>query len=378
MIRPAAPRRRLAPPRALLGMLGLVLAIELFLDRHFADFADPIASDWRQSGRVAGGRARDCEVLCFGDSQVKLGVAPRVIEARSGRAGHNLALIGGQAPSAYFLLRRALEAGARPSAVVVDFMPNLLFQGPEYNARHWPQLLDLREGLDLARTARDPDLFARVALGRLLPSYPARDNLRASLIAALGGQAKAEERRREAQFHVRNWRVNRGAMIMPPYPNRTDPVLWYHVNFPRPWECDRVNLAYVCRFLALAGSRGVRVFWLLPPIDPDAQVLCERRGQEARFEAFLRNALDRHPNLSIVDARHSGYGRDVLLDAVHLNYRGAYALSADLAAVLRRGAGGGGPRWVELPAYRARVIDVPMEDLSQSNLAILQREATRR
>ena len=38
----------------------------------------------------------------------------------------------------------------------------------------------------------------------------------------------------------------------------------------------------------------------------------------------------------MVDGRHAGYGDDAFLDMVHLNWRGAATLSAELAAVLRR------------------------------------------
>jgi len=60
------------------------------------------------------------DVLCFGDSQMKFGIAPHVVAARTGRPAYNLAIVGGQPPASYFLLRRALEAGARPSAVLFD------------------------------------------------------------------------------------------------------------------------------------------------------------------------------------------------------------------------------------------------------------------
>src|SRR3954447_9395190 len=81
-------------PWGFLGMLGLMALVELALARHGL-----APSNWRASGRAASGKAVGCEVLCFGDSQVKLGLLPRVIEQRLGRPAYNLAIVGGQAPA---------------------------------------------------------------------------------------------------------------------------------------------------------------------------------------------------------------------------------------------------------------------------------------
>ena len=74
-----------------------------------------------------------------GDSLAKLGVAPSLVEARSGRSVYNLAVCAGQAPSSYFLLRRVLDSGARPTAILVDFFPRLL-QVPPQHTPLWPAL----------------------------------------------------------------------------------------------------------------------------------------------------------------------------------------------------------------------------------------------
>ena len=111
---------RRAVPWGLVGMISLMTIVEGYIGRNDLDFRHPWGWDWKQTVRAIGREARGCEVLCFGDSLVKYGVVPRVLEARLGRRAYNLAVANGQAPTAYFLLRRALEAGARPAAVLID------------------------------------------------------------------------------------------------------------------------------------------------------------------------------------------------------------------------------------------------------------------
>src|SRR6266487_587659 len=53
-------------PRGLLGMMGLVVAGELHLARHDADFTTMWASDWERTGWAATRRAPGCDVLLFG------------------------------------------------------------------------------------------------------------------------------------------------------------------------------------------------------------------------------------------------------------------------------------------------------------------------
>src|SRR3954465_2985596 len=112
--RPGGTSARRGLPWGFLGMVVLTLAAESRLSKLGAELADFSVRDWVQSRKASDRDVRGCRLLCFGDSQVKTGVVPQVLEARTGWRTHNLALVGGQAPSSYFLLRRALDRGARP------------------------------------------------------------------------------------------------------------------------------------------------------------------------------------------------------------------------------------------------------------------------
>jgi hypothetical protein len=81
----------------------------------------------------------------------------------------------------------------------------------------------------------------------------------------------------------------------------------------------------------------------------------------------------------VLDGRRSGYDRRVFSDNPHLDRHGATTLSTDVAAVIRRSFAhpSAVPRWVVLPAYRDLATDFPVEDLAQSQAALIQQTRRR-
>jgi hypothetical protein len=351
-------------------MLGLIAAIEAAVARDVLDFSDPVSLSWRLAAQSARAEAPGRAVLCVGDSLVKHGVIPKVIAARSGHGAVNLAVARGPAPATYFLFRRALEAGARPAAVVVDFKPSVLAGGPRHNLRYWQEILTLREGLELARSARSGSLLFELAVGRLLPSFRSRHEIRSNLRAALRGEA--DVLRGINRTCRRNWTLNDGANVASRNPAFNGAVgpdddrkLLTHI-----FHCHRVNAEYIRRIFALAESRGIRAYWLLPPLSPRLQARREQTGAEAGYIRFVRSLQGRYPGVTVLDGRHSGYDHTLFVDASHLDGQGAYTLSRDVADVLHRDLAVADAamrsRWVDLPAYRACPVEVALEDVEQS------------
>jgi hypothetical protein len=359
-------------------MIGLVLLVELFFARHErTSFTTNVAASWKQAGRAARREAVPCDVLCFGDSMIKFGIAPRLIEERTGLSSYNLAVYGGPPPVSYFLFRRALEAGARPRAVIVDFTPHLLQSSPQRHVRQWQEIATLRECADLAWFERNASFLAELVVGKVLPSVRDRHEIRASIVHALRGESYTESIAHYITPLWRNWRLNRGGQLIAPNPafhGEVDPT--DHALFPVPWSRDRASESYLRRFLVLAAQRGVTVYWLLPPNSPASQAHLEQIGLSDEFARYVHAVQRRFPNLVVVDARHSEYTDAVFADPVHLDRHGTAALSAALAGLLRRHAQEGA-RWVALPRCPDRPIEVPFEDLDQSRLAIRD-VATRR
>jgi hypothetical protein len=349
-------------------MLALLGAIEGFVARNGLDFSDPVSLSWRLSADSARQEAPGCGVLLIGDSLVKHGLVPRLVEGRTGLRAVNLGVARGPAPATYFLLRRALDAGARPAAVVVDYKPSVLIGGLRYNLRYWQEIASAREVLELARSTRNGTFLTSVVLGRLLPSYRARLELRANLREALRGEAPLLGR--VNRVCARNWRVNAGANVASRNPAfhgevGADEHKTLHSDL---WYCDQVNVEYVRRLLALTAAYKIRVYWLLPPLSPQLQVRREETEAEAGYLSFVRSMQGGFPHLTILDGRHAGYGPEVFVDATHLDGQGARTLSLDVAAILRRDLSRdpSAPRWVDLPSYRDPPVEIALEDVEQS------------
>ena len=192
-------------PFGLVAAVVLVVAAERGVFRPLGEDSPFIPASWRESRRAASREAIGAEVLCFGDSQAKCGLQPKAL----GRPSFNLAVIGGQAASTYRLFRLAIEAGARPRAVVVDYFPGLLASGCEINHRQWPELLEPVDCLDLIRTARDPKLLAPLATRLILPSFRMREEIRATVSSAFLGvteKGRDEGRAEGAGIQLSFWR----------------------------------------------------------------------------------------------------------------------------------------------------------------------------
>jgi len=352
---PANPARDIARwPTGPLGMLVLVAVIELILAGRHLDFTTVTATDWRRTGEAASTKALGRDVLCFGDSLVKFGVLPRVIEAKTGLKAFNLAINAGPMPAEYFLLRRALDAGAKPKAIVADFFALMLPDQPRVAIRAYPELASLRDCLDLAQTTRDADLMTAILLGKFLPSVRSRFEIRASVAAAFDGR-RASPWPASRQVWTA-WKEQLGAQPMPAAPGRPDENRALVGSLtPDHWTLDPINAAYFERFVALAESRQIPVFWIMPPLGPEVQAGRAARGTDAAYGKFARQAQTRFPDLIVLDARNSGYDGSTHIDPIHLNVGGATVLSGDIALAVaghlnRRTSA----RWSNLPLYPGR------------------------
>lgn len=371
-------RRVAAAPWGLVGALALVVLAEGAVARRGLDFVGVDQWGYLDARRAADRDAPGAPVVCLGDSLVKFHVVPPVVAGRSGRRVVNLAVPGSQPPASFYLLRRALAAGARPEAVVVDFATPMLLGGPRYSLGHWPFLLGPVEAADLARLARDPALFGSVALAGALPTLRCRASVRAHVVAALGGR---DGTRRSANLVFRrNVARNRGAYLFAP----RDPGFWRtwltparaealrRESYPR-FFCDPINARAIERFLALAAGRGVRVYWVLPPVIGPLQDRLEASGYDADHRAFVASWQARFPDLTVIDARRSVADPAAFSDPAHLAGPAAYAYSLALGDLLRDALsrpGAASAHWLSLPPCRALPLPPGFEDDDASGLAL--------
>ena len=355
-------------PRGFLGMLVLVGLCEAYLSTHELKFSRIEAEDWKASAKIAKQSLPPGGILILGDSQVKFGMMPLLMESKLGQPAQCLAVQGGQAPSSYFLLRKALDAGVVPSAIIVDFEPHLLRDGIEHNRRMWPELLDLPDAAELAIEARDSDTFAAITLAHLLTSYRERFEIRDNIMAAFKGETPLMQNWLE--MADRNRGMNRGALAMSKSP--ADRVLHTEIwgnPTPTPWTPDPINDRYVRRLLKLAMDRHIPVYCALMPVLPAVQVKYEQHGMNDRYLAWIRNLQQKFYNLYVLDWRHSNYGHTVFTDELHLDHEGAASITAALGDYLLRSFHGQGVdiRWIKMPDFQADVRQIAIEDSGQSD-----------
>jgi hypothetical protein len=373
------PTRRNAVPWGLVGLVVLVAAIESSAESHRGDFSTLCTEYFEFSSRAARSDAIGRDLLFLGDSVVKFGVLPRVIDERTGLRSYNLATSGNPAPVAHLLLRQALEAGARPRAVFVDFKPAV------HNNYH-PEIQSLariagpRDGFELAWTARHATYLGTFLANWALPTFRDRLPIHARIRNALQGLPAPTREHLDA--HRRNWEVNRGAEVLPPNPiaATTSEFSNEKGNLRPGWKCHPINVEYIAKFFRLAAEHRVRVYWLLTPIHPRLQAGRDRLGIDDALTRFVREQAEAAgPGVVVVDGRRLGLDADLFVDATHPDRRGSVAFSQALGEFLRdREALGREDRWVVLPP-RARPVDDPrIEDTDQSAVALRTGEGTRR
>ena len=366
-------------PWSLVGMIALIVAVEWFERRHYAQ-SNFLATSWADTSRRLDKIARGADILGFGDSLVKHGVQPTVLERGTGKKVGNLAMNNGAMPASYFLFRRALEQGCKPSVVLIDAADGILEQGPRSLVRSytWSDMLTFREAAELSVTARDPVLFAQIELAVVLHSFKDRFEVRASVMRAL----RNEVPRINAVMpgYLRNWRVNSGAQVNPEGAYVELPPPPADRELPGTWTCDPVNRIYLEKTFSLAARHGVAVLWLLPPFPPVRQKHFRYQGIERRYNAFVREIAARHTNVTVVDGRFSGYDRTAFFDDAHLDRGGAAAYSSALAGMIRDrdhlAVAGASHRWVRLPDYRPAPTTPLLEDFQESNVAVFTRSGT--
>jgi hypothetical protein len=364
--------RRLSVPWGLFGMAVLVFTAENVLAHFDQYFSDSNVAAYRFPGLACRAAAK-CEVLCFGDSLIKHGILPLVFEDRLGMSAYNLAAPGALPASPYILLRRVLESGGRPSAVLVEFKPRNLAFDPRPLTDGVTALPTFRESVELCWDYADADFATILCLSRMFISYRDRRGLRC-VIRKLVDPSYPLMFTPSPPFW-RNWGLNQGGQLNPKNAqsvSKEGPADLRLYLFPR-WQCDPRNERHLVKFLKLAAAHRLRVYWLMPPAHPRLQAWRDEKGADAPYDRFVRTLQAGFRNIKVLDARHSGYGADLFWDAVHLDRDGALAFSAQVAEALRHSSKAGeplGPTWLALPRMILETSPRALEDVDQSRLAL--------
>jgi hypothetical protein len=367
-------------PGGLIGALALILGVEWYIASHKAVTLDASLWCYEQARGMASKGVKDCDVLAFGDSLTKHGVAPKVIQEVTGLKGYNLALSGSHVPVSYFLFREAIMSGARPKVVLLDLFPTLLTADhwSQSGVTLWPIVVSYRDCLELGWLTGDAKFFASLMIRKMLPSVRCREAIRAEIPTALRGLAGVNWTGCQVAF--RHWEVNRGYEIANNRHDPNNPLENQVAHYFQPIRCTSLNRFYIDQFMKLADEHDVKVFLMLPPYMPIMQAKLEQVGFDADHEGFVRSMLDRYPALSVLDARKANYEPSALIDTHHLAYEGATTFSTEIGELLRRKLAdtGSTDRWIALPPFSKRAIAVKHESLEESRLVVLQEIQKRR
>ena len=344
-------------PGGLVGMLVVVAGVEGLVGSRSLGLLNAQGLGLRFAAEAATRQAPGCAVLALGDSTVKVGFDP--IQAANvlgaGRPSYNLAVAGAPTPVAWALYRRARRAGARPSAVVFGCLS--LMGDPRDRVDDLAEVMTPAEALRLAWDCDDARLFAALTVRMALPSLHYRAGLRAAALERLGARSGAAGNPRPfpgrdaARWCFGAWASRRGAdphLFDGRLQGRLAPDVARQLN-TEIWRVNPVYLLYAHRLADLAAREGVPLFWLVPPIAPEAQAHRDAAGLDARHTMNLRLTVGTIPGVVVLDARRAGYPAALFGDALHLNAAGAARFSAEVSAAIVGHLDGHDPvRWVAL------------------------------
>ena len=317
-------------------------------------------------------------VVCLGDSLLKQGVSPRILENQLQERVINLSVIGSRPMATYCILRRLLREGGQPKLLLVDFEPDILYSDPRSAVHESAEFYDVEDCLDAALTVGDYNYAGSLLTAVLLPSYRMK-------YALVDFVTELIRNRRSPDFsqvkkYSRNWLVNKGQSLEPaqhgPLPDdskQADNIVkeWRKVfQSHSPWVCNQINQTYMSKFIDLANHNSIKVFWLITPMHPRAQKEMEETGVEAAYVKLARNLQSRFPNLVVIDGRHANYDGHFFIDSEHFHRHGATVYSKALGKILQLK---GKDRWIELPQCDRSDIDKTLEDVEQSSKIPLQK-----
>ena len=369
-------------PAGLIGCLFLILILE-FVGSLSATMPSQKPNDrlnlsWFATNQAANGPDARSEILCFGDSLIKLGILPSVLNDHLGCSAYNLAILGGQAPPSYFLLRRILEQGHRPHAIIIGFSPLLLGMDPRVNLEWWLRRTEWTERAQVLWKACDPALTVSIVLQSCIPTWSSRDSVRSLLGLASDRENSASYALTpgEVQAFERNWRINYGAQVAP---REFVPI---EGALPKPyvgsrwkWRPHPVHAFYVDRFLQLSAMYGIPTYWVLTPAVSNWLDRNDQAGTISAYRQFVRDQLDVFAGLVILDAQQLAWDQTAFRDPIHLNRQGAVLLSLSVSCAVKEcnGLAGEFQRWIKLDNNSGRCanrFDDLLEDLDQSRVAV--------
>lgn len=141
------------------------------------------------------------------------------------------------------------------------------------------------------------------------------------------------------------------------------------------WRPHPVHSFYVARFLQLAATHQIPVYWVLTPAMSTWLERNDGVGTIGAYREFVRGCVQRSPGLIVLDAQRVEVNRSEFRDPIHLNRDGAIKLTLAVAESISRtfDRPAEDSRWLELqipPGPPIGRFQELLEDLDESRQAV--------
>lgn|GEM_PF-3180928 len=271
-------------------------------------------------------------IQIMGDS-VSAALRPPVIASQIGCPPEEIAnysLPGTSPLFAYFTLRREIEAGRIPKAIVFAPHPGH-FSTPMFE-RLLGRFATTREAWDYARAGAKLDDMLFGGVCRLSYTMRYREELYG---VVLQGDREFFHTLKTPAVSLA---ITEAGLPKPEEPAEGSGPTFREGELPGPllagFSVDPLCGKFVERFLDLAEAHQIQVLWVSMPGIGVLHQRWERNGDLPRFQAYLEGLAQRHRNLTLLHPSVDPWPDRYFSDPRHFNHAGAWRLSEQLGQEL--------------------------------------------
>ena len=279
---------------------------------------------------VSQTRACDFDVITLGDCYLTVGFIPALLKEKTGLSSFNFSTNQRcTVVSAYAMLKNYLGTCAKkPHYIVMSFIHSSLELSRESIIDAMPfnycsSFYDIRRG-SLVTLIKEFGL--ELGLRLLMPSLNHQERIKDFLSQR---SLYCKQTFEKVDNFIESVYAESGY-----YPYRVDDM--YNggetdQEEQKPFVVSSLFSCYVAKILDLAKAHGIKVIYVFPAVEPDILAACKKRGVLEKNLNFFKNLQKDYPNLVIADPQHLITGREMFVDKIHLNGKGARVLTTFLA-----------------------------------------------
>jgi hypothetical protein len=319
------------PAACCIALLFIVLC-EAAINRFDYYFYKPDYQNLRIAIKNSVSQKRTCDfdVIALGDCYLTVGYIPSLLKEKTGLSGFNFSTNQKcTVLSAYAMLNNYLGTCAnKPQYILLAFIPSSIELTKESIIEAMPlyslSFYDIRRG---CRQILIREFGLEVGLRLLLPSLNYQERIKDFLSQRSLYSKRTIE---QVDSFIESVNTENGY-----FPYRVDDRYngWETENQEnqKPFVASSLFLRYFTKMLDLARMHGIKVVYILPALPPDILALYKKSERIEKNLIFLENLQKDYPNLLIADPQHLITEREMFVDKIHLNGKGARILTTFIA-----------------------------------------------